>query len=150
MSRVTRYAPIVLALLVLAGLTAPAVRADVKPVKPVQEWQGKFLKKEEEPLMKETPASGYLANQKAWARLWKAWRGKEELPKIDFSKQLVLVGAAPCAANRIGANFTVDDKGDLRGGFFATEIGGPGFVYLIVVVDRNGIKTWNGKPIPSE
>jgi len=139
-----------LAALILASMLAPTATADDKPVKPVKEWTGKFKDKADEALMKEAPKSGYIANEKAWGVLWKAWRGKEELPKVDFDKELVLVGAAGCAANRIGATFKLDDKGDLNGGFSATEIGGPGFVYMIVVVDRSGVKTFNGKAIIKE
>ena len=32
----------------------------------------------------------------------------------------------------------------------ATELGGPGFVYVILVVDRTGIKTCNGKAIAKD
>jgi len=140
----------ILSMLVLASVAPSAVQADEKPVKPVKEWKGKFLNKEEEPLMKEAPKSGCLTDKKAWSKLWKAWRGKEKLPKIDFEKQLVLVGAADCAANKIEAAFKLDDKGDLKGFFITTEIGGPGFVYMIVVIDRSGIKTYNGKPIKKD
>jgi len=69
---------------------------------------------------------------------------------VDFTKQLVLVGTAACAANRIQANFSLDDKGDLNGGFVATEIGGPGFVYMILVVNRAHVKSFNGKAMEKE
>lgn len=75
-------------------LVQALVQADVQPVKFVKQWKGKFVQRTDEPLMSEAPKSGYLANEKAWAKLWKAWRGKEELPKVDFEKQLVLVGVA--------------------------------------------------------
>ena len=39
------------------------------------------------------------------------------------------------------------NRGDLKGGFIATGIGGPGFIYLIVAIDRAGIKSYSGKPI---
>ncbi len=132
--------------LVLA-LAGPFVCAADKPVKPVKEWVGKFLTNEELPLMKEAPATGYITDDKAWGKLWKAWRNKEELPKVDFEKQLVLVGTVPCARNSLGANFKLDDNGDLKGWFLGTAIAGPGFAYQIVVVDRSGIKTYNGKAI---
>jgi hypothetical protein len=87
---------------------------------------------------------------KAWAKLWKAWRGKEELPKVDFEKQLVLVRAVPGAINMIDLDLKLSEKGELKGDFKATEIGGPGFAYLIVVIDRAGIKSYNGKIIDKE
>lgn len=137
-----------------------------KEVKRVMEWSGRFRLKQSEPLMNEAPKSGYIANAKAWAKLWNAWRntlepsrddldprnpGKkpqpQEVPTIDFDKYLVLVATAPCSANRLGMSLTLTDQGDLRVGSFATQIGGPGFVYLIVVVERAGIKTVGGQPI---
>ncbi len=138
------------ALVVFLGLAASAVQAEDQPVKFVKEWIGKFPKRTDEPLMKEAPKSGYIADAKAWAKLWKAWRGKDALPKVDFAKQLVLVGTAGCAANRIGARFRLTDKGDLQGGFIATEIGGPGFVYMIAVIDRAGVKSVNGKSLEKD
>jgi hypothetical protein len=54
------------------------------------------------------------------------------------------------AGDEIGAAFSLGDKGDLKGGFMATEIGGPGFAYMIVVVDRSDIKTYNGKAIKKD
>src|SRR5262245_7012838 len=103
-----------------------------------------------DPLLKEAPKTGYVANEKAWAKLWKAWRGKEELPKVDFEKQLVLVRAVPGAMNMIDLDLKLSEKGELKGDFKATEIGGPGFAYLIVVIDRAGIKSYNGKIIDKE
>lgn len=133
------------ALLGFLGCTAIVGSAVAdQPVKFVKEWRGKFLQREDEPLMKEVPKGRYIADEKAWAKLWKAWRGKEALPKVDFEKQLVLVGAAECARNGIRGNFRLTDKGDLRGGFAATELAGPGFVYMIGVIDREGIMTING------
>ncbi len=150
MSRLIWCPLAILPVLALVGPVPSAAPAGEKPVKAVKEWKGKFLAKEDEPLMKEAPKSGYLTDQKSWGKLWKAWRGKEELPRLDFEKQLVLVGAAECGRNTIGADFKLDDKGDLKGGFMATEIGGPGFVYVIVVVDRSDIKTYNGKAIKKD
>jgi hypothetical protein len=150
MMRLTWWLGFLLAALLVGDLGRSTAQADVKPVKPVKEWKGKFPAKEDEPLRMEAPTSGYIANEKAWAKLWKAWRGKEELPKVDFDRQLVLVGSEQCAANSIEARLGLDEKGDLKGYFRTTLLGGPGFVYLIVVVDRAGIKTYNGKAIEKE
>ncbi|MEI7731855.1 MAG: hypothetical protein WCO56_19945 [Verrucomicrobiota bacterium] len=100
--------------------------------------------------MKEVPARGYITNAKAWAKLWKAWRGQEELPPIDFQKQLVLVGATACAGNQISPGFTLDAKGDLKGGFMSTMMAGPGFAYAIAVINRAAVKTYNGQPIAKD
>jgi hypothetical protein len=118
-----------------------------KPVAAGQKWTGSFPKTEDEPLMKEAPASGYIADEKSWAKLWKAWRGNEELPEVDFDKQLVLIGIAKCARNGMNLRYKLDDKGNLEVSVFQTEIAGPGFNYQIVVVDRTGVKTINGAEI---
>jgi hypothetical protein len=122
-------------------------KAEGKTVKPVKEWTGKLPRKEDEPLMREVPPSGIITNQTAWAKLCKAWRAEEKLPEVNFEKQMVLVGVAQCASNTISAKLKLTADGNLNGGFGATEIGGPGFVYLMVVVDRTGIKSYQGVPI---
>jgi hypothetical protein len=147
MCEVIRCSPVVALLAVLVFLCSPGVGAEDKLVKPVKEWTGKFPNKEDEGLMIEAPKSGVITDEKAWTKLWKAWRPKEELPKIDFDKQFVIVGTAECAANKIGASFKLDDNGDLKGSFIATQIAGPGFVYMIVVMDREGVKTYKGNAI---
>jgi RNA polymerase sigma factor (sigma-70 family) len=118
-----------------------------KPVTVGQKWTGSFPKSEDEPLMKETPAHSYIADEKTWAKLWKAWRGNEELPKVDFDKQLVIVGTVKCAKNGMNLNTKLDDNGNLEVSVFQTDIAGPGFRYQIVVVDRTGVKTVNGAEI---
>jgi hypothetical protein len=44
----------------------------------------------------------------------------------------------------------LSETGDLRLGGYQTEIGCPGFAYLIVVVDRLGVKMVNGYAIGKE
>jgi hypothetical protein len=146
----TRPFNVVLSLILCTSITMPTIYAKDKEIKPVKEWKGTFVNASEEPLMNETPKKGYIANQKAWEKLWKAWRSKEELPKIDFDKQVVFVASTQCAANRITGTVKLSDQGDLRFDYFATEIGGPGFAYQILVVDLEGVKTINGKPIDKE
>jgi hypothetical protein len=150
MYRTKHVITVALCTAIFAGAHVSRLSADDKPVKPTKEWNGSFPKKEDEPLAKAAPASGYIADEKSWTKLWKAWREKEEAPKIDFDKQLVLVGTTECAANKMGASFKLDDKGDLKGGFISTQIAGPGFAYMIVVVDRTDVKTYNGAAIKKE
>jgi hypothetical protein len=137
----------ILSTILCVGLTFPALAAEGKEIKPVKEWKGSFPDEKDEPLAKETPKDERITNQKEWEKLWKAWRGKEEMPKIDFDKQLVLVASCSGAINTISPHFQLSEKGDLTGGFSMTEALGPGFAYLIVVFDREGVKTLNGKPI---
>ena len=74
----------------------------------------------------------------------------EELPKVDFTKQMVMVGTVECAGNRINGGFDLTDKGDLKGAFMSTMMAGPGFAYKMLLIDREGVKTVNGKAMGKE
>jgi hypothetical protein len=143
---VKRVAVVWVALGMAGLLLYPTWAGDVKVVKPVKEWKGYFPDNKDIALKKEAPAGGRVTNEKEWAKLWKAWRGKEELPKVDFDKELVFAYAAG-GPNTIVMNFRLDGQGDLSARFSATEKGGPGFVYKIVTLKRDGVKTINGKPL---
>jgi hypothetical protein len=140
-----------LTLILCTSITLPALSAEGKEIKPVKEWKGSFPDEKDEPLMKVAPGNGsYIANQKDWEKLWKAWRPKEELPKIDFDKQIVFVVSGQCADNQITGTFQLTGQGDLLFGHEVTDRAGPGFVYRIWVVDLDGVKTIGGKPIDKE
>jgi len=134
--------------LVLAlAVAVPAVRADDKPTKPVpviQQWSG--IIRDEEGLKQQAPAAGHLTDAASFEKLWKLWRPKEALPKVDFTKEIVLVATAG-GPNRVALSATLDAKGDLRVRSRATLIGGPGFGYAIATISRQGIKSINGKPL---
>jgi hypothetical protein len=139
-------------LMVLAGLVVCAGGALPCAAAPVKaDWQvsGKFADDTDLPRMKEAPKDGVIVNAKAFAKLWQAWRGKEAPPKVDFDKQLVLVGTTTCAANRLFVAPQLEG-GNLRVAFGATRIAGPGFAYLIVALPRTGVKTVNGKALGKE
>lgn len=126
----------------------PAFAAD-KEVKPVLEVGGFFRDNNDLPKMKAIPAGGVLADEKSFTKLWTSWKGETApRPKVDFPKQFVYVVATECAANRIGGGFALTDKGDLKPQQFFTEIAGPGFVYKLYVLDREGVKSVNGKALP--
>src|SRR5262249_16315051 len=103
-------------------------------IQPVMVWSGSFL---DEKLRAEAPRD-CITDEKVWRKLCAAWGLKK---KVDFEKQLVVVGTAGCAKNRIGHQFRLDEKGDLNGNFIATNIACPGFVYMILVFDRAGIES---------
>src|SRR5262249_30470026 len=90
---------------------------------------------------------GYLDTEVALAKLWKAWR-KDKPPKVDFSKQVVLVLTH---FENAEVKFTADleGKGNLKLGVSSTERGANGMTYVIAVIDRAGIKSINGKPLQS-
>jgi hypothetical protein len=89
---------------------------------------------------------GTLHDQEAFAKLWKAWR-EGEVPKIDFAKQFVLVIAMPENA-RVAIDLKLDAKGNLEIEYSTTERSSNGMTYVIVVLEREGIKSVRKVPLP--
>ena len=146
MTRLANCLAISLLILGVITLSAGRLRAEDKPIKADKDWNGTFSDIADFPLMKEAPGGGYITNPDDLARLWKAWRGKEAPPNVDFTKELVFVHTA-LGPNVITMEFQLDDRGNLTTRFVATERGGLGFVYKVVTLKREGIKTINGRAI---
>lgn len=113
------------------------------PVEPSARWSGK---PRDEMLKKLAPAEGYLADAEAFDKVWKGWRPGEETPKIDFTKDLVVVGVVS-GPNNVLMRPTLDEAGELKFIVAGTKIGGPGFGYLLLQIPREGIKSINGNPL---
>ena len=129
---------ILVALSLVAGLTA----ADKpKPIKPSKSFTGRIDKDQQ----KEGPANGVIANAKDLEKLWKAWKIKDEMPKVDFDKELVLIATGQCGKVTLAPS--LDDKGDVKTLALATRDLREDFAYNIVVISREGVKTINGKEI---
>jgi hypothetical protein len=134
-------------ILALAFLPVGVAAADDKPAKPVpaiQQWSG--IIRDDETLKRQAPVAGHITDAAIFEKLWKAWRPKEALPKVDFNKELVLVATAP-GPNRVALSASLDDKGDLKIRSRATLVGGLGFGYAIATISRQGVKSINGKPL---
>jgi hypothetical protein len=114
-----------------------------KAVKPTQQWTAKVS---DSTLRKFVPKNGYITNQDTFEVMWIGWRPKEKAPTIDFAKHLVLVHVAS-GPNIPGSSYTLDAEGNLRVKSVSTLIGGPGFGYTIDVIEKAGVKTYQGKPI---
>jgi hypothetical protein len=135
-----------LAAVVFALVAAVAGADEAKKVPVLQKWDGKV---KDETLRKASPTTGYIANEKDFEKLWKAWRPDEKVPKVDFKEELVVVGVAD-GPNQVNLIPQVNDKGDLSILARATLVGGPGFSYQIATIKREGIKTVKGKPIAND
>jgi hypothetical protein len=122
-----------------AGL--PSLPAAAQPT--TNTWSGILP---DESLRKLAPAAGYVADARSWSRLWAAWRPDEKLPRLDFSKQLVLVGTVP-GPNNVLLRPMMDSKGALRFIVGGTRKAGPGFGYKLLAIGRTGVKTINGNPL---
>lgn len=126
-----------------AALLLAAAALAAGPIEPSATWDAMLG---DVALKEAAPKSGFVADEKAFAELWKAWRPGEDVPAVDFSKDLVIVGLAN-GPNKAMVRPTVDEAGDLKFLVMQTKRGGRGFGYALVKVSREGIKTVNGQPI---
>lgn len=134
--------------MVALGWSLAAAGAGAKEVKVRRSWDGVV---KDEKLRKEAPPNGVVTDRKAWAKLWKAWRGGEKVPEVDFDKELALILTCD-GPNKIDPPvLLLDGKRGLKvQPPVATLVPGPGFGYKIVTVQREGIKTVNGKPLKTK
>jgi hypothetical protein len=132
-----------LSLVALACLPALVLAADKPtPIKPIKSFKGRIDKDQQ----KESPKDGVVTNAKELEKLWKAWKIKDEMPKVDFDKELVLVVTS--ATSGLSAGASLDDKGDVKVLSLATSDIRDDFAYNVLVISRTGVKTINGKAIP--
>jgi hypothetical protein len=139
---------IVLAAGALVSALAPALAAPARgdTVRSAVEWKGE-LKDEE--LEREKPAGGLVTEPEAFAKLWKAWRGGEEVPTVNF-KSYVVVVATSRQGRLLGLSLDRGDKGNAKAvaGLGSDPV--KGCSYVIGVFRRTGVKTIDGKPISKE
>jgi len=138
-----RHSPILFltALFAFTVLLSTA-HAEKKPLTPSKEWSGSVA---DESLGEGTP--DFIASAEDLAGLWKKWGIADELPTVDFSKELVVLTTTRGSRLRLIA--TLDDAtGNLEVGGLATRDLRPGFRYVIATVSRDGVKTVNGKELP--
>ena len=141
------WLPGFLAALVLAVLAATVARAQTKPkpLKTLTEWRGSVA---DLTLQGAAPAGGVITSKKALEDLWKAWKPSDKVPEIDFTKEVVLIAVS--RGSRLNLSATLDDKGNLQPLALATRDLRPGFRFHIIKVNREGIQTVNGKPLPKD
>ena len=112
-----------------------------KKIEITKKWSGSV----DDGNQKDAPSC--LTSAKALEDVWKAWKIAGDMPKIDFTKDIVVaVYSSGSKLNMTGA--TVDEKGNLEVGGFGTRDLRPGFRYVLGVVSREGVKTVNGKELP--
>ncbi|PWT87712.1 MAG: hypothetical protein C5B56_09960 [Proteobacteria bacterium] len=90
-----------------------------------------------------------ITSAKGLEAVWKEWKIAGDVPKVDFTKDMVVaVYSVGSKLNLGGAN--LDDKGNLDVLGFGTRDIRPGFRYVLGVVSREGIKTVNKKALPDQ
>ena len=88
-----------------------------------------------------------IVDKETLTRIWQGWSVAGAPPTVDFTKEIVLITYAD-GPNRLAvANVTLDDKGNVLILAMATEMAGPGFGYGLLLMDRAGIKSVEGKAI---
>jgi hypothetical protein len=131
---------------VLAGFAlaaaAPQAAAQSKKVEITKKWSGSV---EDE----KAPKPACITSTKGLEAVWIAWKVPGDLPKVDFTKDLVV--AAYSVGSRLNmAGASLDDKGNLTVLGFGTRDIRPGFRYVLGVVSREGVKTVNKKDLPKD
>jgi hypothetical protein len=99
----------------------------------------------EESLVSESPDAGLIVTEKRYTRLLEVW-GIERAPRVDFSRQFVVVGTT--RGSKLTLNTRLDD-GDLKVRVMGTADMRPGFRYALLRVERGGVRSVNGKPLPT-
>jgi hypothetical protein len=102
-------APILLGLTLGASPVPSWADEAMRTVKLEKTWEGEVSIE----LRGEAPEKGYIADEDAWARRWKTYRGDEKLPWVDFKTNLILVAVSK-DLNRIWIKARVDNEGDLE------------------------------------
>jgi hypothetical protein len=129
-----------LACLAFIGITSQAL--EKKKVAIAEKWSGSV---ENEAVMKPE----CITSAKSLAAVWKAWKVKGEVPKIDFTKNIVV--AVYSVGSKLDlAKVTLDDVGNLDVVGLGTSDFGPGFRYVLGLVSRDGVITLNKKDLPKE
>jgi hypothetical protein len=121
----------------------PAAASESQPIKekPSVELSGELS---DRLLQRSVPANGVIATQKDWDGIVKAW-GIKDAPKVDFTKEVVVVGTSPSATFDL---IPVVKNGDLTLTNIGSKEARDGFRWKVLSVKRAGIKTVQGKELP--
>jgi inhibitor of cysteine peptidase len=83
---------LVLSAFSLVRATEPAPDAKPKEAAILQQWQGLYPANQVNlfPEGQRAAGTGFIADAKTFGAVWKAWKGNEKLPEVDFQKNLVV------------------------------------------------------------
>jgi hypothetical protein len=130
------------ALLATLFLGLPAAKA--QGVKIVKEFKGEAPAAK---LEKTVGGTSYFQSPAAFKAFWDASGLKGTMPKVDFAKQMVIRGYAR-EAKDLALDLKLSAKGDLT--VTETKKDGPSvdvMSFHIVIINRDGVKTVNGRKI---
>ena len=136
---------LILALLASIGVATvmpSEAAAQKKKVEITKKWSGSV---DDEKAIKPDA----ITTAKGLEAVWKAWKVQGDVPKVDFTKDVVVaVYYVGSKLNMAGAN--LDDNGNLDVLGFGTRDLRPGFRYVLGVVSKDGVKTVNKKALPEQ
>jgi hypothetical protein len=138
-----RICLISLVMVMSASFPLQAFAVGKEPVIPAQQWSGSVAD-----LSLGKAASEVILTEKGLENLWKAWKVASPLPKVDFSRELVVVQTTQGSKLRLAVS--LDENGNLEVLGLATRDLRPGFRYVAAVLSRKGVKTINGKKLIGE
>ncbi len=116
------------------------------PIDPVRDYHGVVSGKH---LSSAAPADGLVTDAKSLQKLCSDWKLDRRDVDIDFSRQFLTVATAP--GSNVSIRFKKDEMGNLTGAALATlDSSSNSFSYCVAVINRDGIRSYNGKAIPSE
>lgn len=134
----------ILSLFAAVALASIGHGAEAKTIKSDKQWTGMVADKS---LEKEKPAGGMVVDQTTLDGIWKAWGIAGTAPKVDFARDIVLVGTTDLEVLRL--YLEGDEKGDYKMYIQIEKNDARGFAYGIAVFPREGIKTIGGRAIPA-
>jgi hypothetical protein len=114
-------------------------------VEPVFHWNGSVS---DLSLKKLIPPFGLVTTRDEFEQLWKAWRGEEKIPDVDFKVYFGMVATskgAPAGFKNVVVN--PDGVGNPTFHFSFKTVDHPGFLYDITIFPREKVKTMFGKAI---
>ena len=101
-------------------------------------------------LLSKRPPSGVVTDQSSWESLWSAWRAGQEIPKVDFQSQIVLVATAQGPSTILTSSLRLTPSGDLRYEAVSRNAAGPGFGYALLIIPKDGILSVNGQKLAGQ
>lgn len=117
-----------------------------KTVNPIATYRGT---NDNQAIMSAIAPGSMIHDQDSFGKAWTAIGQKGKAPTIDWNTELVLVAKAAGNTNRVTLDkLILEAGGRLRFSSFATEMGSPGYCYLMVRVPKQGIEFVNRKQIP--
>lgn len=129
-------------LLFLACLFPVQLIAEDRNLETVREWSGSV---EEERLAMISPL--VITQMESFEILWKAWKGSEAVPEIDFSKSIVI--AETTRGSRLNLRFQLSEDGNLKVAGLATRDLRPGFRYVLAELSAPAIRSVEGVRLES-